>query len=182
MAQSLIKEINEKDMTKRIDNSLPEWAKSLPGDNDSFEIDFGSPDSPKLMPQRYISDEQVSLEDMQIYDVVHGNKVIALVDRRGGNSSRKPIGTKEESENILKEETPLDEKENQNLEKNDLKKNEIEIGEYVLLVKGKAICCGDIKLVLKQVLKSLDEEDLSDEDFILLERKSLSVLTSFLDN
>jgi hypothetical protein len=159
-------------IVKQSDDQLPEWIKNSPGtEDDNFDIDFGSPDNPKKIKQRYISDEAVDLEGLQIYDFVQSENVIAIMDRRGGNGSRTPINQEEQEEIEQGFEEPEQKQETLS------EQNKINIGEFVLMVKNKAICVGDKQCVVTKLSEMANKnEDLSEDDVIILKREPLFIL------
>lgn len=161
--------------SRQTDNQLPEWAKSRPEDPKDFTCDFAHPDSPKINPNK-----PSNLNDIQMFDVVHGKGVIGLIDRRAsgrqnyqGTDLEKEIQSKSESKD-------LDPQKNITNKLRD-KRTKTTSSEYVLIIKGKLIGTGSLNDISEVLLNILaDHSELEDKDISVLKKISLQSILDYI--
>ena len=162
-------------------NQLPEWAKGSPEvDDGDFSIDFGHPDAPKQVKTRTVSDSDIDLNAIQMFDIVHGKNVIGLIDRRAGG--RKVVIVKEQTDPPKKSIISSIREKMGSPPKEEEKKEIVAIGEIVLMVKEKVVGSGsldDISEVILTLIK--DSPDISDDDIVLFKRIGLDVILDNVD-
>jgi hypothetical protein len=165
---------NKKQITPaktNIENQLPEWAKGHP--EAEFLIDFAHPDAPALAPNRTVTDnKKVAIEDIQMYDVVYGNNVIGIVDRRAsGRNKFKGI----DLEKAVTENTQEQPQDSKSPDKSTTE--EIQIGNLVIMIRGKVIGYGNLDDVSEVILTLISKDNtLSDDDIVLFERRPLTII------
>ncbi len=174
----------------KTDNQLPEWAKGLPEDT-NFSIDFAHPDAPARRPGRTVSNKDVSLNDIQMFDVIHGKGVTALVDRRapgrkqfkGTNIDEAPEGT-EVSDDVETDEMKAKDSITENLRRvkeepkqTENSQDEVPMGDLVLMIRGKVIGSGSLDDISEVILTLVSQhKDLGDDDIVLFQRVPLTLV------
>lgn len=158
-------------------NELPEWSKASPvkkeEDSNDFSTDFGHPDAPKKMPLRMVSDQDVELNAMQMFDVVHGKGVIGIIDRRAGGRRQ----VKEDTEIKKNDIVSLLRKKMEPKTESNAQKEQIPVGNFVLMVKNKVIGSGSLEDISEVILTLIAEDgSLTDDDFVLFQRVGLDTV------
>jgi len=168
--------ISKKKSPKTIENQLPEWAKNKPEDLKDFSCDFAHPDSPKINPNK-----PSNLRDIQLFDVVHSDGAINLIDRRSiGRQKFQGVDLEEEykrqqadsSLNENKEEKPN----NKSPAKEPSKNNDV-----LLFIEGKLIGSGPYETIVDTLMQILSKHpNLNDEDVMVYRKVSLASILEYV--